>query len=85
MAILTQSDLPITDKLINGSGTVKCQVSGGNVFITIKRNGFKTVNNQKFSSAQGFSHSMDTTVDTAIWLIDVNGDALSAFILTIPD
>lgn len=85
MAVFTQSDLPITDKLISGSGTVKCQVSAGSVFITIKRNGFKTVDNQKFSSAQGFSNSMDTTVDSATWLIDVNGDALSAFTLTTPN
>jgi hypothetical protein len=84
MTILTKYNLPINNKTINGTGSLSCTVTSGNVFITLIRNGTTTVNNQRYSVGQGFSSYLVTNIDSAAWQLSVNVDALGAFTITAP-
>lgn len=84
MTILTKYNLPINNKTINGTGSLECKVTSGNVFITLIRNGVPTVYNQRYSVGQGLSRLFVTNVDSAAWQLSVTADALGAFTIIAP-
>lgn len=84
MMLLTNINLPINNETINGNGPLRCSVTSGNVFITLRRNGTTTVANQMYSVGQGLSSLFVTNVDSASWQLSVTVDALGAFTITAP-